>query len=111
MKGSAGQPPPLSITELQSALERAMQLGRQVSSERECWAAQPPKIYKTFWIGQCSWAKRLLVKQSAEQGPPSKKLQGVLYRAMQLGRQVTSKIECWAPPHTHQKNEILRRSG
>ena len=35
---------------------------------------QPPpkKVYKAFWIGQCRWASRLLVKDSAGQAPPKK---------------------------------------
>ena len=46
------------------------------------------KHYKAFSNGQCRWADRLLVKDCARHPPPQNKLQGVLDRAMKLGKQV-----------------------
>ena len=59
---------------LQGVLERTIQPGKQITSERECWVGPPIKrIYKALWIGQCSWASKLLVKESVGQLPPQKK--------------------------------------
>ena len=81
MKESAGQPPQPNFYGVMAGV---VQLKRQIASERECWAALPTKIYRAFWIGQCSKADRLLVKESLGQAP--KNLQGVLNRATQQGK-------------------------
>ena len=70
MKESARQPQKFS----QGVLDRAVQLNKQVSGGKECWAGPPNKIYRAFSIGQCSKADRLLEKESVGQPPPKKNL-------------------------------------